>query len=107
MGDFECSDTKKGSYPGPINNFFLCKFKDYWHDPKENEFNTNFYLDKNIVESTHFSIVPRSIYLVFKITFGAINEIKRQAIKINEETLVEVHYKRVSLTLNLLLNSLK
>ena len=98
MGELE-TDSKKGSYPGPINNFFISSFKDYWFDPLEIESTTNTYIAKNMTESTNYTIVSSKLYKVFKNNFGAINEIKRYGINYNEEVLVEVYYKQFKIIL--------
>jgi len=94
MGEVE-AETKKWSYPGPINNYLILNFKDFWFDPLETEKNTNIFVGKNMVESTNYVIVPQNIYKIFKNNFGAINEIRRKAIVFNDDLMVDVHLIQV------------
>ena len=82
-----------GSYPGPINNFFLVKGSDLWVDPEDESSNKVLY--RNIVEGRDYKLIPYEIYSKIKDIFGIYEEIERKTFSLNEEIEVDIHYQKV------------
>jgi len=89
----------KGSYPGPINNYFISNFKDLWIDPLESEEYTNHLNEDNLSEQVDYTILNLESYNVLKSYFGSIFDLKRKAIAYNDEVFVEVNLNKVTMIL--------
>ena len=63
-------------YPGPINNFPLISFKDFWED-KEN-LDENVFLKNNIELNNDYCLVNHKDWELLKSVFDCTNEIKRK-----------------------------
>ena len=66
----------KYPYPGPINNFSLISFKDFWED-KEN-LDENIFLKKNIELNKDYYLANYKDWELLKSVFDCTNEIKRK-----------------------------
>lgn len=83
-----------GSYPGPINNFFLIKGCNIWIDPLDTS--SNIFLKKNIVEGRDYKLIPEDVYFKIKEVFGVYEEIERKTFTSNYNDIeVEIHYPKV------------
>ena len=70
------SDSDKGeklstAYPGPINNFTLLKYKDYWEDVNNED--ENYFIKKNFEEYFH---IKEKYYNYLKDIFDSTNDIR-------------------------------
>jgi len=84
-----------GSYPGPINNFFLIKGVYLWVDPID--VSSNRFLYKNIVEGRDYKLLPEEIYTKIKGIFGCYEEIERRSYATEDDIDVEIHFQKVFL----------
>ena len=83
-----------GSYPGPINNFFLIKGSDIWVDPVDAS--SNRFLYKNIVEGRDYKLVPAEVFYKIKDVFGCYEEIERKSHELENDIEVEIHFQKVN-----------
>ena len=96
--DMEDREEFIGCYPGPINNFFLCKGSDVWVDPLDSS--SNRFLYKDIVEGPDYKLVPADVYNRIKDVFGCYEEIERKCYELESDIEVEIHYRKVNLFRN-------
>ena len=68
-------------FPGPINNFGLCYFKDYWYDPVNLE--ENDIIKSGLKLNENYYLVKNDDYILLKSIFKDSNELKRK--KFNDE----------------------
>lgn len=71
-------NEKKGFYafPGPVSNFEITSFKDYWADLIN--FDENDFIKKDMKLKEHYFLVKENDWKLIKDIFGATNEIKRK-----------------------------
>ena len=91
--DPEDREEFMGSYPGPINNFFLIKGCDLWVDPLD--MSSNRFLYKNIIEGRDYKLIPGDVYQKIKNVFGVYEEIERKSFSAENDIEVEIHYYKV------------
>ena len=68
---FNLESNTSQIYPGPINNYNLNKYKDYWEDPNNED--ENYYIDKN---STDYIKISEKNYNILKEVFESTNDVK-------------------------------
>lgn len=100
--DPEDREEFNGSYPSPINNFFLVKGSDVWVDPVDSS--SNRFLYKNIVEGRDYKLVPAEVYFRIKEVFGCYEEIERKCVELENDNEVEIHYQKVKKILKIKLD---
>lgn len=86
-----------GIYPAEINNFFIMKFKDYWHDHDEQESHTNIYIKKGIKEDQDFFFVGEDDWNFIKTNFQANFEIERKSVYLNDNLVIEVNLRKLKI----------
>ena len=69
------------AFPGPINNFEISKFKDYWKDSKN--LDENYFMKKGVKLKEDYLLINEKDWKLLSDTFGATNEIKRKKSKID------------------------
>ena len=72
-------DNKEASYPypGKVNNYSLCDFKDIWVDPiNEDE---NYLVNEKLILNKDYCLVNQNIWDFINELFGSTNEIKRKS----------------------------
>ena len=87
--------TVAGVYPGPINNFSITQFKNFWFDPDSNQSHTNTYLKKGIKENVDFLFMNERGWNSVKDVFGCDFEIKRKIPNVSANQLIEVNLRKV------------
>jgi hypothetical protein len=89
-------DYKKyqGSYPGPVNNFYIIEAKDYWYDPLPSELYTNVYLRLDARENVDFIYLTKDIWTNLKEFFDCNFEIERRFLSKGK---IETHLKRIKI----------
>ncbi len=92
--DPEDREEFTGSYPGPINNFFLIKGINLWVDPQDDS--SNKFLCKNILEGRDYKILPSEVYYKIKNIFGCYEEIERKSYILEDDIDVEIHLQKVN-----------
>ena len=80
---FNENDTQKKqspkvfyAFPGPVNNFEITSFKDYWYDP--NNLDENDMMKKGMKLNEDYFLVNKKDWKIIKSYFGYTNEIKRK-----------------------------
>ncbi len=89
----------QGYFPGPINNYQIIDFVDYWHDPEPSEAYTNTYMRKDIQENVDFLYLNPDIYNYLQTNVKTNFDIERKTIKRNGNELIEVHLLKVKSTI--------
>ena len=64
------------SYPGPINNFYITDFKDYWND--DINLDENYFIKKELKINEDYYLINENEWNKFNSIFGSTNEIKRK-----------------------------
>lgn len=82
-----------GTYPGPINNFYLSSSTDNWTDKEESH--TNTYINKNIQETSDYLIIPKGFYKIAKELFDINVEIERKSILYENKLQLEIHLMKI------------
>ena len=83
------------AFPGPINNFQISSFKDYWKESKNLE--ENDFMKKNLKINEDYLLINEKDWKLLSDIFGATNEIKRKKNQIDLEQLKFVLFdKRIS-----------
>ena len=82
-------NEKKGFYafPGPVSNFEITSFKDYWTD--FNNLDENDFIKKDMKLNENYFLVKENDWKLIKDIFGATNEIKRRK---NNLDLVQIKF---------------
>lgn len=86
-----------GKYPGPINNYHLLDFKNFWFDPDLEFQHTNMFLKHNVKENTDFILVNHSIFDKLYSFFGCNYQIQRNNVVFDNHVILDVYLKRVSI----------
>jgi len=94
-----------GIYPGPVYNYSIMQFKNFWYDPEPSQSHTNIYLKKGMRENADFFYVKENGWKSIKEVFGFDFEIERKTATISNNNLIEVNLKRVSYNINIRLKS--
>jgi len=84
-----------GVYPGPVNNFSIMQFKNFWFDPDSHQSNTNIYLKKGIKENEDFLFMDQTGWNAVKEVFSCDFEIKRKIANVSNNQLIEVNLRKV------------
>ena len=63
-------------YPGPIDNYELCSFKDNWKEPTN--LDENDFMKKGLNLNVDYVLLCKKDWEIFKNIFGCTNEIKRK-----------------------------
>ncbi len=90
------TNNSKGIYPGKVNNYPIMKFKDSWIDADPNEFYTNIYLKKGIMENVDFMYVGEEQWSLLEEFFGYNLIVDRRVANIGGNMLIEVNLRSVS-----------
>lgn len=61
-------------YPGPIDNFNLLRYKDFWEDPFNDD--ENYYMKKNLVLNKDYYLISQKNWHILNEVFDSTNEIK-------------------------------
>lgn len=98
---FQNEDLEKisGFYPGPVNNFFISKFKDHWFDPLESESHTNIYIQEGMKENTDFFYLDQKKWDLLKKHYGEGIKIERKVADLSGSTMIEVYLRKVIIPL--------
>lgn len=91
------SSKFRGKFPGPINNYHLLDFKNFWFDPDIEFHHTNYFLKYTVKENTDFHVVTFDIFDKLQSFFGCNYEIQRNIICVNDQVTVDFMLKRVIL----------
>jgi hypothetical protein len=70
-------------YPGPINNYYLLKYKDSWEDPKSVE--ENIFIQNNFKLNNDYYFIAENKWNTLKDIFDCTNEIKIKNNKVEED----------------------
>ena len=62
-------------YPGPINNYNLLKYKDYWEDYINDD--ENYYIKNNLILNKDYYVITQRNWNLLKDIFDSTNEIKK------------------------------
>jgi len=89
--------NEHGIYPGPINNYPIVNFVDYWHDPDTSLDYTNSYTKKGIQENIDFVYINPEIYSYLKSNFDSNFDIERRLINKNGNEMIEVELLKVNI----------
>lgn len=89
------SKKYQGRFPGPINNFHLLDFKNFWFDPDIEHQHTNFFLRHNVKENTDFTVVTYDTFDKLQCFFGSNYSIQRNSVVVNDTVIIDVYLKRV------------
>lgn len=90
-----------GKFPGPINNYHLLDFKNFWYDPDIDHQHTNYFLKKNVKEKSDFAVVSFDTFDKLQSFFGCNYPIQRNAVIVNESLTIDVFLKRVKIVIDL------
>ena len=93
-----------GKFPGPINNYNLLDFKNFWFDPDMDYHHTNFFLKHNAKENTNFHAVSFDTFDKLQSFFGCNYPIQRNSVVIEENVSIDIYLKRVKFKLILVQN---
>lgn len=78
------------TYPGPVNNFDLINFKDFWFDNNnKNYLYSNTFLSKKILEYKDYLLLNKYEWDLIIETFGYLYEIKR--FRLNNKSQIEIY----------------
>ena len=61
-------------YPGPIDNFNLLRYKDFWEDPSNDD--ENYYMKENLVLNKDYYLISQRNWNILNEVFDSTNEIK-------------------------------
>lgn len=61
-------------YPGPIDNFNLLRYKDFWEDPVNDD--ENYYIKENLVLNKDYYLISQRNWNILNEVFDSSNEIK-------------------------------
>ncbi len=84
-----------GIYPGPVYNFSITQFKNFWFDPETSQAHTNIYLKKGIRENADFFYMNENGWNSIKEVFGFDFQIERKMANISNNQLIEVNLRKV------------
>ena len=104
----ESKNSDNSIYPGPINNYNLLEYKDFWEDPINEE--ENIFIKKNYKLNKDYFLINENEWKMLNDIFDSSNElkIKRNKIKENVEFIkLKALILDKRLGKNILLNSLK
>ena len=77
----QLKDKKIISFPGPIDNFKISSFKDYWNN--NNDLDENYFIKNKLKNKENFLLINYNDWIYIKNIFGATNEIKRKEDNLN------------------------
>ena len=86
----------QGNFPGPINNYNILDFKNFWFDPDIQFQHTNYFLKNNAKEDTDFHVVSLDVFDKLQSFFGCNYSLQRNTCIVNNHVIVDVSLKRVS-----------
>lgn len=87
--------NSEGIYPGPVNNYNIIDFVDYWEDPDPDYSYTNSYFRKGIQENYDFLFLNYDVYNYLKTHFKYNFEIERRLINKNDCEVIELELLKV------------
>lgn len=90
-----------GIYPGPVDNFPIIQFKNFWFDPDPTQSHTNIYLKNGIKENSDFFFMNENGWKLIKEIFGCDFEIERKLANLSNDQLIEVNLRKVSIIFKL------
>ena len=85
-----------GKFPGPINNYHLIDFKNFWFDPEIDFQHTNVFLKHNVKENSDYILVNYTVFDKLSSFFGCNYPIQRNPIVMDNNSIIDVYLKRVS-----------
>jgi hypothetical protein len=84
-----------GIYPGPVNNFHIMQFKNFWFDPDSSQSHTNIYLKNGMKENSDFFYLREDGWNLIKEIFESNFEIERKIANLSNDQLIEVNLRKV------------
>ena len=64
------------AFPGPINNYYISSFKDYWNDNMNAD--ENYYIKKDLKLNEDYCLINQKVWNILNTYFGSTNEILRK-----------------------------